>query len=174
MFCHTKDPDKIVAMASILILGGVIPLAGALVAQFGFDFHPCHFCLLQRYPYLVVIAMGVVSLLVERGGMWWRFAVAVGVYALLITAALGLVHHGIETKFLAYQGSCVSTMAPGATLDEIRAAIAQSPLVSCSDAVAFLFGISMALWNVLWAILTIIVIALQYRFDWRRYACTKK
>ena len=61
MLCRTHNPDKIIAMASILILGGVIPLAGALVSQYGFGFHPCHFCLLQRYPYLVVIAAGVLS-----------------------------------------------------------------------------------------------------------------
>lgn len=167
-YCH-KDPDKIVAMASILILGGVIPLAGALLAQFGFGFHPCHFCLLQRYPYLVVIGVGAASLLVVRGGLRWRFCVAVGVYALLITATLGLIHHGIETKFLAYQGGCVSTLAPGASIEELRAAIASSPLVSCSDQTAVFFGISMALWNVIWAVLTLVLIALQYRFDRRRY-----
>ena len=44
-------------MASILILGALLPLAAALVAQFGFGLHPCHFCLLQRYPYLVALLM---------------------------------------------------------------------------------------------------------------------
>ncbi len=169
MRCSTKDPNKIVAMASILILGGVIPLAGALIAQYGLHYRPCHFCLLQRYPYLVVIAVGALSLLVTRGGMLWRLCVVIGVYALLVTATLGLIHYGIETKFLAYAGGCVSTLTPGASLEEIRAAIANSPLVSCSDAVAVFFGISMAVWNVIWAAGVIALIALQYRFDRRLY-----
>jgi disulfide bond formation protein DsbB len=169
MFRCRKDPDKIVAMASILILGGVIPLAGALVSQYGFGFHPCHFCLLQRYPYLVVIVVGVLSLLVPRGGMRWRFLVALGIYALLVTGVLGLIHTGIESKFLAYTGGCVTQPTAGNSIEDIRAAIMGAPLVSCSDAVAVFLGISMATWNTIWAATVIALIALQYRFDRRRY-----
>ncbi len=170
MFCCKKDPEKIVAMASILILGGVIPLAGALLSQFGFGFHPCHFCLLQRYPYVVVITAGVLSLLVKRGGLPWRFLVAIAIYALLTTATLGLIHTGIETKFLTYTGGCVAQAAVDGSLEALRAAIASAPLVACDQATAVLFGISMATWNVLWAGFVLLLIALQYRFDWRRYA----
>ena len=169
MFCCTKDPEKIVAMASILILGGVLPLAGALVSQYGFGFHPCHFCLLQRYPYLVVIAAGVLSLLVKRGGSTWRALVAIAIYALLVTATLGLIHTGIETKFLTYTGGCVAQAPTDGSLEALRAAIAGAPLVACDQATAVLFGISMATWNVLWAGLVMVLIFLQYRCDWRRY-----
>ena len=169
MLCHTKDPDKIIAMASILILGGVIPLAGALVSQYGFGFHPCHFCLLQRYPYLIVIAAGVLSLLVTRGGLTWRMLVALGIYALLATAMLGLIHTGIEQKILAYVGGCVAQTPTDGSLEALRAAIASAPLVACDQASAVFLGLSMATWNVLWASCVIALIALQYRFDRRRY-----
>lgn len=169
MFLCKKDPDKIVAMASILILGGVIPLMGALTSQYGFDYKPCHFCLLQRYPYLVVIAAGVLSLLVVRGGRIWRVLVALAIYALLVTAILGAIHTGIENKWLAYAGGCVAQTPVGASLEELRAAIAAAPLVSCSDATWMFLGLSMATWNVIWACFVIFLIVLQYRFDRRRY-----
>lgn len=170
MFCRTpKNPEKIVAMASILILGGVLPLAGALVSQYGFGFHPCHFCLLQRYPYLVVIAAGLLSLLVPRGGARWRILVALGIYGLLVTGTLGLIHTGIEHKFLTYTGSCVAQPTADGSLEALRAAIAHAPLVSCDEATAVFLGLSMATWNTLWAGFVILLIILPYRCDRGRY-----
>jgi disulfide bond formation protein DsbB len=139
------------------------------VSQYGFGFHPCHFCLLQRYPYVVVIAAGVMSLLVKRGALRWRFLVAVALYALLVTALLGLIHTGIETKFLNYVGGCVAQSGGGGSLEALRAAITNAPLVACDQATAVFMGLSMATWNVLWAGLVMILIFVQYRCDWRRY-----
>lgn len=167
--CRPHPDKKIESMASILILGGVLPLAGALLAQYGFGFRPCHFCLLQRYPYGVLIALGVLSLLVRRGALPWRFTVALGIYALLATATLGAIHTGIESKFIAYTGGCVAQAPADGSLEALRQAIANAPLVACDQATAVLLGVSMATWNVLWALFVILLIALQYRFDRRRY-----
>lgn len=169
MFRCKTDPDKIESMASILILGGVIALASALVAQFGFGYHPCHFCLLERYPYGVVIAMGVASLLVKRGGLPWRFMIAIAIYALLVTLTLGLIHSGIELKWLAYVGGCVAQAPADGSLEALRAAITAAPFVACDEASLVFMGLSMATWNVLWAGFVLVLIGLQYRFDWRRY-----
>lgn len=169
LLCRTKDPNKIVAMASILILGGVLPLAGALVSQYGFGLRPCHFCLLQRYPYLVVIAMGALSLLVTRGTLVWRVLVALGIYALLATATLGIIHTSIEQQWLAYSGGCVADAPADGSIEALRNAILNAPLVPCNEVAASFLGLSMATWNVIWAGLVIILIALQYRFESRRY-----
>lgn len=170
MFTRKTNPDKIIAMASILILGGVIPLAEALVSQYGFGYRPCHFCLLQRYPYVVLIALGVLSLLVTRGSLPWRFLVALSIFAVLSTGTLGVIHTGIELKWLNYVGGCVAQSPADGSLEALRAAIAAAPQVAC-DAATFVFlGLSMATWNVLWAGFVLVLIGLQYRFDWRRYA----
>jgi disulfide bond formation protein DsbB len=170
MFCRTRTPDTIVAMASILILGGVLPLAGALVSQYGFGLHPCDFCLYQRYPYVLLVLLGVLSLLLPRGSLRWRLLVALGFCALLATATLGIIHTGIEQQWLNYAGGCVSQSQPGASLADIRAAIAAAALVSCADATVLFLGLSMASWNVLWAILVAGVMALQARYERRRDA----
>lgn len=165
MFTCKTDPTKIESMASIFILGGVIPLAGALVSQFGFGYHPCHFCLLQRYPYILVIVMGVLSLLVTRGGLKWRFLVAVGILGLLATATLGFIHTGIELKLLTYVGGCVAQNAADGSLEALRASILAAPQVACDEALVMFLGLSMATWNVLWATFVLTLVALQYRFD---------
>ena len=168
LYCSTKNPDKIVAMASLLILGGVVPLATAIIAQYGFGLHPCHYCLLQRYPYLFVIACGVVSLLVERGGLPWRLCVALGISGWLATGTLGLMHTGIEAGWLIEKGGCVATAPTDGSLDALRAAIAGAPLVACNEVAARFFGLSMATWNSITAAGLIALAFLQYRFDMRR------
>jgi disulfide bond formation protein DsbB len=170
MFRCTSHPDKIVAMASILILGGVIPLGGALVAQYGFQLAPCHYCLLQRYPYILVIAMGVLLLCVRRMGTPWRLAVAFGICGLLATATLGILHSGIEMGLIAYTGGCVAASPTDGSIEALRAAIAAAPLVACDQAMAYFADLSMATWNVIWAAFVIFLIALQYRFERRRDA----
>ncbi len=169
MFCARNHPEKIESMASILILGGVIPLAGAIMAQYGLGLKPCHFCLLQRYPYLVVIALGALSLPVKRGALAWRVVVAAGIYALLTTATLGVIHTGIEDKILTYTGGCVAQAPADGSLEALRAAIAAAPIVSCDQPMGVVLGLSMASWNVIWALAMIVLVALQYRFDRRRY-----
>ncbi len=169
MFSTKTDPTKIESMASILILGGVIPLAGAIISQFGFGMHPCHFCLLQRYPYILVIVMGVLSLLVARGGLPWRVCVALGMMGLLATATLGLIHTGIEMKLLSYVGGCVAQAPADGSLDALRASIMAAPQVACDQVMASFLGLSMATWNVIWAAFTLVLIILQYRVDWRAY-----
>ena len=164
-----KDPEKIVAMASILILGGVLPLAGALIAQYGFNLHPCHFCLLQRYPYLGTIAAGVALLLLPRMSLPWRFAVAIGILATFVTGLLGLIHTGIENGWLQYSGGCVSQGIGTGSMEDIRNAILNAPIVACNEVAASFAGLSMASWNAIWAACVILLIALQYRFEWRRH-----
>lgn len=169
MFRCRKDPAKIESMASILILGGVLPLAVALVAQFGFGLAPCHFCLLQRYPYLMVIACGVLTLLLPRGSLRWRLLVAIGVYGLLATGTLGMIHTGIEQGWLNYKGGCVAEPLTSNSPEAILAAIKAAPLVACNEVAASFLGLSMATWNAIWAVTVIALIVLQYRFDRARY-----
>jgi len=169
MLSCRKHPDKIVAMASLLILGGVVPLAVAMVAQFGFGLHPCHYCLLQRYPYLLVIACGAALLLVQRGGLVWRGCVALGICGWLATGTLGLIHTGIEAGLLHDRGGCVTQTPPDGSIEALRAAIASAPLVACNDVAAAFLGLSMATWNALAAAMFITLAFLQYRFDVRRY-----
>lgn len=172
MFTCTKDPEKIRAMASILILGGVLPLAGAYLSQLLFDLHPCHFCLLQRYPYGVTIAAGIATLLLPRMGLRWRGAVAIGILATLASGILGLIHTGIEQQWLAYDGGCVAQAAADGSLAAMRAAIMGAPIVACNEISASFLGLSMATWNVLWALCVVLFIALQYRYEWRHYGRT--
>ncbi len=159
-----NHPDKkIESMASILILGGALPLGAAMLAQYALHLPPCHFCILQRWPYGLAMLCGVLSLLVARMSLAWRLTVAVGIMAFLATGALGLVHTGIETGFIKYTGGCVASDT--VSVDAILA----SPIVACDAVMASFAGLSMASWNVLFAASMVLLVALQYRFERRQH-----
>ncbi len=139
-----------------LLIAGLAPLGVAWVAQYGLGLPPCHFCLLQRWPYGLVALAGLLAMRLPLGGLPWRLLVALAFYGLLATALLGLIHTGIETKFLAYQGGCV------ASADISLAAIMAAPLVACDAVLASFLGLSMAGWNVLYAITALALLGWRY------------
>lgn len=165
-----RDPNKkIESMASILILGGVLPLCVALVGQHAFALFPCHFCLLQRYPYLVAIAVGALSLFVPRLGRAWKLLVLIGALSFLGTAAIGAYHTGIERGWVEYKGGCVADASGAGSIEDLRTQILGAPKVSCADASAMFAGLSMASWNVFFALSMLALLIGQYRFERKRH-----
>lgn len=169
MLLSARPGKKIESMASILILGGVLPLCVALVGQYAFGLFPCHFCLLQRYPYVVAIAAGILSLMVRRMGSAWKAIVLISALAFATTGAIGAYHTAIERGWVDYKGGCVADGAAGGSVDELRQQILNAPLVSCADAAANVAGLSMASWNVLFAFLMLALLIGQYRFESRHH-----
>lgn len=131
-------------LPALLLSGGLGPLAFALVAQYGFGLPPCHFCLLQRYPYLFVAACGVAL-------VFWpsqRYVLTVfAVLGWLTTGGIGLYHTAIEERWITYEGSCVSHSQAATTLNDIRSQIMASPIVTCEQPLGTFLGLSMASWN---------------------------
>lgn len=85
-----KNPEKIEGMASWLILGGVIPLAAALL-QLGLPgLARGHFWSLLHQLYLALVLAGALSLCVRRAGTAWRLLVALAALLALAPAILAL------------------------------------------------------------------------------------
>ena len=148
-------------LALFLLAGGVLPLAFALTTQYGFGLPPCHFCLLQRYPYVLVAVCGATLFLLPKKP--YPFT-ALAIIGWLTTAALGLYHTGIEEGWVAYRGGCVADASTAATLEELRAQIAAAPRVSCDAPLAEFLGLSMASWNALGAFGLIGIALYLYRY----------
>ncbi|MDB2369239.1 disulfide bond formation protein B [Octadecabacter sp.] len=130
--------------------GSFALLAGAYLFQ-SLGYAPCKMCLWQRWPHAVAVAIGLLSLLVARHQ---RTLAALGAIAVLITAAIGLYHTGVERDWWEGPTSCTG----GATLntdDLLSTNIA--PIVMCDDVVWSLMGLSMASYN---AIFSLVLVAL--------------
>lgn len=135
----------------ILALGiyAAAALAGALTSQFGFGLHPCELCLWQRYPYAAILAFGFIGATMRPAP--WLFVLCAALF--LADAGIATYHAGVEWGiFEGLDGCSAGELPPNATLEDIRKQLMEAPVVSCKDAAFVFLGLSMAGWNVFYAL----------------------
>jgi len=135
------------ALAAAAVTSGAL-LGGALAFQYIGGLHPCEMCHWQRWPHiaaLVFAAGGGVALLRQQPGAARIAAVLAGL-ALLVTAAIGLFHVGVEQDWWEGPTAC-SVIGGGQTAEDIFAAVMAAPVIRCDETPWALFGISMAGYN---------------------------
>ena len=148
----------------ILLLVGLVSsavLSGALIGQYFFDLHPCHLCILQRWLYAAVTLLAFAGAFFSSSSdKKLRIILMICATILLIGAGIASYHAGVEMGILKGPDSCSADPASNLSLEELRAQIAGAALVSCTQAMAYIFGLSMAAWNALISIATIGFIAI--------------
>lgn len=122
--------------------GSAALLLAALAFQYIGGLAPCPLCITQRWPHVVAVLLGAaLAFLPSRG-----FAL-LGALVMLIGAATGLYHAGIERGWWPGPDSCTASatgeMSAGELLDQIMAA----DVVLCDQIPWSFLGISMAGWN---------------------------
>ncbi len=144
---------SIVHLALFNVLATALALLGALISQYGFGLHPCHLCILQRIPYAIIIALGLILLVARHRKPLVKLLFASIVLLLLAETGIAIYHVGVEQGIVEGTSACGAAGAGDAqSLEDLRAAIMNSPLVSCNDVSFALFGISMAGYNALFAL----------------------
>ncbi len=143
-----KYLPSISALLNLCALFSFAALASALVAQYGFNLHPCPLCIYQRIPYAIIAVIGVFAYFLR--GKNGKYYLAVACAALFFAdAGIAVYHTGVEYGWFPAPTTCSSSGGIGQTLEEMRAAIMGAPLVTCAQAMAYIFGLSMAAWNAL-------------------------
>ncbi len=161
--CFTKE--KLTSRALLLAAAafGAAMLAAALVAQYGFGLHPCELCMLQRYPYIALVLLGVAGAVLVKNPRGQRVVFYGCVLLLLVDAGIASYHAAVEFGWVKGPEACSGDGGTGQTIEEIRAAILGAPLVSCSQAMAYVFGLSLAAWNALLALFAAAVLVIKGR-----------
>lgn len=143
----------------VLLFASVLTLAAAYVFQYGFGYHPCDLCWLQRYPYMGVIAIASLGLFLDSQGedkprnSFIVMAIFMAVIGLLFyDAYLAGFHVGVEQKWWVGPTSCSATIDTTLTGEALLEQIMNAPIVNCSEIQWELFGISMAGYNFLIAL----------------------
>ncbi|WP_415184412.1 disulfide bond formation protein B [Phaeovulum sp.] len=122
--------------------GSAVLLAAGLIFQ-AFGYAPCDLCIVQRWPHVAAVAIGVVALL-------WRPAdwlIWLGALAAATTGAVGVFHTGVERKWWPGPDTCTSGPIGGVSTQDLMAQILSAPLVRCDQPAFEVFGISMATMN---------------------------
>ena len=126
-------------------------LGVALLAQYAGGLAPCPLCIYQRYPYGVVVALGLLGLLLASRPRARATLLALVGLAFLATAGIAAFHVGVEQGW--WQGTSSCGGAPDATqgFQAFKDQILNAPLVACGDVPWSLFGVSIAGYNFLYA-----------------------
>lgn len=138
----THAAGLIVALAAGAVLGA------ALASEHWGGVVPCALCLVERWPWRVVILLGLAgAVLPRRVGRW---ALALCVLALLAGAALGATHVGVEQgAWPSPLPECAAPHVTGTTMAERLASMPDRPAKPC-DAPTYLIPrvpVSMAAMN---------------------------
>ncbi len=133
----------------LAVLTALAALAALGVAYFVQDvlvIAPCPLCLLERWPYRVVIALGVLGFLMPA--LAARVTLAIAVLVLLAGAGIAFVHVGVEFHWWPSPlPECNAVFTPGAPLP-------LTPAKPCDDPTFLIPGlpVSMAAMNMLYAL----------------------
>jgi disulfide bond formation protein DsbB len=129
------------ALASGALLGG------AYYFQYVVGLAPCELCLLQRWPHMVAIAAGAAAL---ASFAWPRLAlvlVMTAITALIVGAAIGLYHVGVESHWWTGPQACTGGVPRGLSAEELKRYLFSAKMVRCDEPAWKMWGISMAGWN---------------------------
>jgi disulfide bond formation protein DsbB len=128
-------------------LGSAALLGGAYFFQYVMGLAPCEMCWWQRYPHMVAIAAGLLSVAAlghPRIAMWFAL---VAITALLVTAGIGVFHAGVEYRFWAGPQTCTGGVPRGLSIDQLKQYLLGAKMIRCDEAAWKMWGISMAGWN---------------------------
>lgn len=137
------DPSR----ASLLIaLASAAILLTALALQYLGGLRPCPLCIWQRWPYVALIALGLLG-----WRSWPRAMLGIAVIVLLGGAGLAAYHVGIEQGWWALPAGCVAG-GTAQSVEELRRMLAEAP--PACDQVGFTFlGLTLAGWNLVASLL---------------------
>ncbi len=137
-----------------LAVAAAVALAGALALQFVGGLAPCHLCILERYPYVVVLAACGLGWLAGRP----KLALAVAAAAMAVNVGLAGFHVGVEQGWFALPESCLS-LGQAATIEDLRAQLKAAP-ARCDQVPLTVLGLSLAAWNGVYAAALLVVASL--------------
>src|SRR5882672_2936491 len=128
-------------------LGSGALLGSAYYFQYVMGMPPCDLCYLQRWPHMVAIAAGLAAL---AAFAWPRLAlvlVLTAITALLVTAAIGVFHVGVEYHWWEGPQACSGNVPRGLSPEQLKKYLFGAKMVRCDETAWAMWGISMAGWN---------------------------
>lgn len=132
--------------------GALAALCVAWLAQYAGGLAPCELCYLQRYGYWAAIVLGVITITQNDKPRRRGFLLGLTGLALLVVAGIAVFHVGVEHGLWEGSSACVGASTAGQSVEEMTATILNAPLVRCDTPAFVMFGISMAGYNILYAL----------------------
>jgi disulfide bond formation protein DsbB len=144
------SPRTLAVMAALAAAAG---LAFAYALEVWGELPPCALCLVERWPYRIVIVLGLLAAVAPARLV--RFILVLAVVCLLADAAIAAVHVGVEFKWWPSPlPECAAPHFAGGSIAERLASMPARPAKPC-DEPTFLIPfvpVSLAAMNMLYAL----------------------
>jgi disulfide bond formation protein DsbB len=136
----------------VMLESSTMPLFLALISQYGFGLHPCELCIWQRVPYVALIVLAGAAVAFMRRPVVLRRLLQLSIVLWFVEAALAFYHVGVEQQWWDSVTGCSGGGSVNGSLDDLKAQILSSPVVSCGTPEFVFMGLSMAGWNLVYAV----------------------
>lgn len=131
-------------VSALLAAAAASALGFALIGQYGFSMHPCELCIYQRWPFVLIIALGIIGFAISRAA---KPMIALMGLTYLGNAGLAFFHSGVERKWWEGLKGCSAPDLSG-SIEDLMKRIQEAPVTRCDEMGPSLFGLTMANYNV--------------------------
>jgi disulfide bond formation protein DsbB len=141
------------AIAVLAALGAAAALGVAYASEIWGELAPCALCLVERWPYRIVIVLGLLAAIAPRGMV--RTLVLLALICLVADAAVAAVHVGVEQGWWPSPlPECAAPHLSGGSIAERLASMPARPAKPCDEPTFLIPGlpVSMAAMNMLFAL----------------------
>jgi disulfide bond formation protein DsbB len=149
-------------LAVIAALGAAAALGVAYASEIWGELVPCALCLMERWPYRVVIVLGLLAAVTPRGLA--RPLLYLAIATLLADAAIAAVHVGVEFKWWPSPlPECAAPHLGSGSIADRLAAMPARPAKPCDEPTFLIpgFPLSMAAMNMLFALAFSVALAMS-------------
>ena len=128
-------------------IGSIALLGGAYYFQYVVGLAPCDMCLWQRYPHMIAILFGLITIpLMVEPKVALVFALT-AIAALFVTSGIGVFHVGVEYHWWQGPQACSGNVPRGLSPEQLKKYLFGAKMVRCDETAWAMWGISMAGWN---------------------------
>jgi disulfide bond formation protein DsbB len=146
-----RPPLRTLAVLAALVAAGGLAFAYAL--EIWGEMVPCALCLLERWPYRIVIVLGLLAALAPTRLI--RFILVLAILSLLVDAAIAAVHVGVEMGWWPSPlPECAAPHFTGGSIADRLASMPARPAKPCDEPTLLIPAIplSLAAMNLLFAL----------------------
>ena len=137
----------------LALAGSLASLAGAFFFQHVMAILPCHLCILQRWPHVVMAGLAVLALAWPN-----RLAMRLGALVAAASAGLAVYHSGVERKLWAGPSDCTGGQdLTGLTGSDLLSTDFAVGIIRCDEISYSILGLSFANLNVLLSLVLLAV-----------------
>lgn len=127
-------------------------LATVFISQ-SYGFHPCKLCIWQRWPYAVGVVFALALVIFSGNKKISVLLLSCLTLTFLVGAGIALFHLGVEYKWWEFHSDCTGdAFKTGSSAEDFLARLKAAPVVRCDQRFPFLFGMTMAFYNILTSI----------------------